>query len=113
MMPAGLLRIILLFSVVIGIILVQQEVSVFGSDEFARSRILMPSRSRVPAKHISAWLESNVRPPQELKIAFVGDSLMRNQYLSLAYFLHYGNWYDGHHAHFMAGPIYRAQNELL
>ena len=32
--------------------------------------------------------------PRNLRLVFVGDSLTRYQYLSLAYWLRYGNWFD-------------------
>lgn len=32
--------------------------------------------------------------PRDLQIVFIGDSLMRYQYLSLAYFLRYGRWLE-------------------
>jgi len=36
-----------------------------------------------------------IRPrPRNLTLIMIGDSLMRYQYLSLAYFLRFGRWYD-------------------
>lgn len=32
--------------------------------------------------------------PQNLRLVFIGDSVTRYQYLSLAYFLRYGRWFD-------------------
>lgn len=39
------------------------------------------------------WVNS--RLPHDLRLVFVGDSVTRYQYLSLAYYLRYGRWWDG------------------
>ena len=51
----------------------------------AQSETTNPRRD----KHISP-----LETPRNLSIVFVGDSLMRYQYLSLAYFLRHGRWWD-------------------
>lgn len=47
--------------------------------------------------------------PRNLHLVFLGDSVTRYQYLSLAYFLRWGRWFDPHqlHSHLVDAHSYR------
>jgi hypothetical protein len=60
----------------------------------------------VPKKEVLAW--DDLRP-QNLRIAFIGDSLTRFQYMSLVYYLKTGNW----NANFFDSHRFKGKNEFI
>ena len=52
-----------------------------------------------------------IRPrPRNMTVIMIGDSLMRYQYLSLAYFLRFGRWYDTHQAVTQVNYLFNAHS---
>ena len=58
------------------------------------SRRLSKANSRPPTKIPNKATITSSSRPQGLRVVFMGDSIMRYQYLSLVYFARYGVWFD-------------------
>lgn len=61
-----------------------------------KTTVLLNASDCLPTK-MTPSLQTDDSRPRNLQLVFIGDSITRYQYLSLAYFLRYGRWWDSPH----------------